>query len=195
LRFKFSLPAPKWSRFSYHTLLSRRGQRGAVRLLHFFCVDNVRLGRKLGIGTRLAAKVLREQAHNATSTGNAPSSVPSAKPGSEAARTPASAAPRRVVTRSAASSGSILRNAARGGRGFSLAFWKTFSAAGRALWHEVTGLFFALFALFFAQGLWRLRHAWRLGPEHRHFEINLVMTALFLYFSISAFVHARRAPH
>jgi hypothetical protein len=110
-------------------------------------------------------------------------------------RTPASAAPRQVAKRSAVASGGILRNAAQGGRGFGRAFWKTFSAAGRALWHEVTGLFFALFAIFFAQGLWRLRGAWRLGPEHRHFEIDLVMTVLFLYFSISAFVHSRRTPH
>jgi hypothetical protein len=155
-------------------------------------VDNVRLGRRLGIGTRLAARVLREQGrHAASSTGNAPT----AERGSETARTPASNPPHRVVARTAASSGSILRNAARGGRGFGHAFWKTFSAAGRALWHEVTGLFFALFALFFAQGLWRLRHAWRVGPEHGHFEINLAMTVLFLYFSISAFVHSRRKPH
>ena len=89
----------------------------------------------------------------------------------------------------------VIDKAARGGRGFGRAFWKPFSAAGRALWHEVTGLFFALFALFFAQGVWHQRHAWQLGPEHRHFEIDLAMAVLFLYFSVSAFVHSRRTPH
>jgi hypothetical protein len=100
-----------------------------------------------------------------------------------------------VSTRKTAPSGELVRKAAQGGRGFGRAFWKPFSAAGRALWHEVTGLFFALFALFFAQGLWHLRNDWRFGPEHRHFVIDLAMTVVFLYFSISAFVRSRRAPH
>lgn len=194
LRFKFSLPAPERSRFSYHTLVSTRGQCRTARLLHFFCVDKVRLGRRLGIGTRLAAKVLREQAHNVASAGNASSPAPAAQRHPEPARPRAEANPRPVETRSAVPSSQFVRKAAQGGRGFGRAFWKTFSAAGRALWHEVTGLFFALFALFFAQSLWRLRNAWRFGPEHRHFEIDLVMTVIFLYFSISAFVRSRRAP-
>jgi hypothetical protein len=113
----------------------------------------------------------------------------------QATPTAAPTQPRSGATRKVVSGGNFIRNAARGGRSFGRAFWKPFSAAGRALWHEVTGLFFALFALFFAQGLWRVRHAWRLGPEHRHFEIDLAMTVLFLYFSISAFVHSRRTPH
>ena len=103
--------------------------------------------------------------------------------------------PRPVTKRIALPSGNLVRKAAQGGRGFGRAFWKPFSAAGRALWYEVTGLFFSLFALFFAQGLWRQRDAWRFGPEHRHFEIDLVMTVVFLYFSISAFVRSRRTPH
>lgn len=157
-------------------------------------MDKVRLGRRLGIGTRLAAKVLREQVHNVASTRNAPSSVPPTEIRPEPAR-PVAAKPRGEVKRSAIPSSNMIRNAARGGRGFGRAFWKPFSAAGRALWHEVTGLFFALFALFFAQGLWRLRDAWRMGAEHQHFEIDLAMTVLFLYFSISAFVRSRRTPH
>jgi hypothetical protein len=108
---------------------------------------------------------------------------------------PRPVATRNTVPSSTAPSGNLVGKAAQGGRGFGRAFWKPISAAGRALWHEVTGLFFALFALFFAQGLWRLRHAWRFGPEHRHFEIDLVMTVVFLYFSISAFVRSRRTPH
>jgi hypothetical protein len=100
-----------------------------------------------------------------------------------------------VTTRSEAPSGDLVRKAAQGGRGFGRAFWKPFSAAGRALWYEVTGLFFALFALFFAQGLWRLRNDWRFGAEHRHFVIDLAMTVVFLYFSISAFIRSRRTPY
>ncbi|MHB1957956.1 MAG: hypothetical protein ACYCO5_02880 [Acidobacteriaceae bacterium] len=158
-------------------------------------MDKVRLGRRLGIGTRLAAKALREQARNVASAGSASSVDRAAQRRPEPVPPSAEPKPRPVTTRSAIPSGNLVRKAAQGGRGFGRAFWKPFSAAGRALWHEVTGLFFALFALFFAQGLWRLRHAWRSGQEHRHFEIDLAMTVLFVYFSISAFVRSRRTPH
>jgi hypothetical protein len=194
LAIQIQPPAPKWRRFSYHTLLSRRGQCRTARLLHFFCVDKVRLGRRLGIGTRLAAKALREQAQNLGSAGNSSSAAPATQRRPASAPPRAEAKPRSVTMRSVVPSGNLVRKAAQGGRGFGRAFWKPFSAAGRALWHEVTGLFFALFALFFGQSLWNLRDAWRFGPEHRHFVIDLVMTVLFLYFSISAFVRSRRPP-
>ena len=84
------------------------------------------------------------------------------------------------------------RSVARGSRGFGKGSWKPFMKAVHALWHEIAGLFFALFALFFGQGLWRVRHAWEGGPEHRHFEVYVVMTLLFAYFSFSSFVRSRR---
>jgi hypothetical protein len=158
-------------------------------------VDNVRLGRRLGIGTRLAAKVLRQQASNVASARNASSASPATRRGPDPAETKEKSKPQPVQARRVVPSRDIVRKATQGGRGFGRAFWKPFSAAGRALWHEVTGLFFALFALFFAQSVWRLRHDWRFGPEHRHFEIDLIMAVVFLYFSISAFVRSRRTPH
>ncbi|MHB8390034.1 MAG: hypothetical protein ACYDBH_10680 [Acidobacteriaceae bacterium] len=156
-------------------------------------MDNVRLGRRLGIGTRLAAKVLREQAAKATSTDGVRPSIPAEERRPEERRIPTPGAPSPAARRTPVPS-SVVRQAARGGRGFGRAFWGPFARAGRALWHEVTGVFFALFAVFFLQELWRLRDAWRSGPEHRHFEIDLVMAILFLYFSVSAFVHSRRTP-
>ena len=128
------------------------------------------------------------------SSGNGPSAAAATQRRASSAPARVELNPRRVIARSAIPSSNLVRKAAQGGRGFGRAFWKPFSAAGRALWHEVTGLFFALFALFFAQGLWRLRDAWKFGPEHRHFVIDLVMTVVFLYFSISAFVRSRRTP-
>ncbi|MDR5730147.1 MAG: hypothetical protein RB191_22270, partial [Terriglobia bacterium] len=133
-------------------------------------MDKVRLGRRLGIGTRLAAKVLREQAGKATSTVGARQPIPAEERRPEERRIPTPGAPRPAARRTPVPS-SVVRQAARGGRGFGRAFWGSFARAGRALWHEVTGVFFALFALFFLQGLWRLRGGWRSGPEHRHFEI------------------------
>jgi len=80
------------------------------------------------------------------------------------------------------------------GRQASQSFWKRLAHAGRMLWHEVTGVFFALFALFFAQGVWRARADWHQGAEHAHFELYLAMAALFAYFSVSSFVRSRCKP-
>lgn len=83
----------------------------------------------------------------------------------------------------------------QGGRRASKPFWKRLGHAGRMLWHEITGVFFALFALFFAQGMWRVHSAYRSGAEHEHFMLYLGMTVLFTYFSVSAFLASTRKPH
>ncbi|MEO6966187.1 MAG: hypothetical protein ABI076_09885 [Acidobacteriaceae bacterium] len=90
--------------------------------------------------------------------------------------------------------GDVARRAARGGRGFGRGFWSAFAHAGRALWYEVTGVFFTIFALFFVQGVWRLRESWQSGPDHQHFYIYLALAIVFIYFSVSAFVRAHRMP-
>jgi hypothetical protein len=154
------------------------GQRSSPGCYTFSVVEYVKLGRKLGRGTRFAAEVLRSQAQDAVVA--ARSKAPEA-----AAKGRVIAQQRRVVTRTVAS----------GSRGFGRGFWKPFAQAVRALWHEVTGVFFAIFALFFAQGLWRVRAAWHDGPEHRHFVVYLVVMVLFGYFSVSSFVSSRRTHH
>jgi hypothetical protein len=141
-------------------------------------VKYVNLGRKLGRGTRAAAKVLSGQAQNAAASAREKAPV-------IAAQARELAEHRHTVTRRVSS----------GTRGFHRGFWKPFTRAVRALWHEVTGLFFGIFALFFAEGLYRVRHAWKFGPEHRHFVVYSIMTVLFAYFSVSAFVSSRRSPH
>ena len=73
-------------------------------------------------------------------------------------------------------------------------FGKRLAHAGRTLWHEVMGVFFAFFALFFIQGMWRTRADYKVGPEHQHFFLYLGMTILFVYFSISSFVRSRKKP-
>ena len=60
------------------------------------------------------------------------------------------------------------------------------------LWLEITGLFFALFALFFAQNVMKLRFAYAHGPEHTHFVLYVLLMLLFCWFSISSFLKARR---
>ena len=137
-------------------------------------MEYVNLGRKLGRGTRLAAEALRSQTQDAVIAARS--------------KTPEVASKGRVV----AKQGQVVtRNVSSGTRGFTRGFWKPFSHAVRALWHEITGLFFGIFALFFAQGMWRVRHAWQSGPEHRHFVVYLFVMILFAYFSISSFVSSR----
>ncbi len=87
------------------------------------------------------------------------------------------------------------RGAIRGSRGFGRGFWKPFMRAVRALWHEVTGVFFAIFALFFAQSLWKVRSDWLTGPQHHRFLAYLIFLLVFGYFSIAAFVSSHRTQH
>lgn len=133
--------------------------------------------------------MLRDRAQNASanSKGNA-----AAKASSAESRPPVrriSQVDPRTATRN------VTRGVFRGSRGFGRGFWKPFTHAVRALWHEITGVFFAIFAIFFGQHMWRLRHSWKSGPEHSHFIIYFVITLVLVYFSISAFVSSRRSPH
>ena len=66
--------------------------------------------------------------------------------------------------------------------------------ASRALWHEVTGSFFALFALSFAAGTWHSRAlaVSAISAERHRFDAFCVLALLFAYFSVSSFLRARR---
>jgi len=70
-------------------------------------------------------------------------------------------------------------------------FLRPFGRIGGILWLQVTGFFFGLFALFFAQDLWRTRLSYA-GSQHQRFLIAAVLTVVFGYLSISAFWRARR---
>ncbi|HWF65751.1 MAG TPA: hypothetical protein VN670_00515 [Acidobacteriaceae bacterium] len=147
------------------------------------------LGRKLGIGTRVAAKMLRERAQNSSaSVSSARAAAPAAVQRKREKIPGSNAGPSRNIP-----SARVVRGVAAGGRGFSRGFWRAFSSAFRALWHQITGVFFALFAVFFAQNVWRLRFAWWSGPEHHYFVIYLIVALLFVYFSITAFVRGRHS--
>ena len=145
----------------------------------------VTLGRKLGRATRAAADHLQDRLQD----------PPAASPGqpsrTQAAQTPARAAlPPESAARAVASAATVARAGTRAGQ----SFWRRLAHVARMLWHEVTGIFFALFALFFAQGAWRVRADYKQGAEHQHFLLYTAMTALFVYFTVSAFVRSRK-PH
>jgi hypothetical protein len=123
-----------------------------------------RLGRKLGIGVRVASGMLRDRA---TQTAH-----------SMQQQAPAYAERARTVKRE--------------GKRFGQSIWGPFAHASGVLWLEVTGLFFGLFCLYFAQNTYKLRHAWRSGPDHLHFSIYFALTIVFAYFTFSSFYRAQR---
>ena len=83
-----------------------------------------------------------------------------------------------------------VKAAREGGRRFGQAVWGPFTRAGHVLWLEITGVFFVLFALFFASEAWKLRAT--VGVERRHFWAFVIFAIVFGYFGGSSFVRARR---
>lgn len=133
------------------------------------------LGRKLGIGIRVASRMLMDRA----AQGNPPS----------AARQVASASQQIPQAKVYAGRGKAV---ASGTRKFGEAVWKPFAHASGVLWLEVTGLFFAIFTLFFALNTYKLRYEWAVGPDHQRFLVYSAVTLVFAYFTFSSFYRAQK---
>jgi hypothetical protein len=131
-----------------------------------------RVGRTLGIGVRVASNMLRDRVERAAAHSRPDTS---SKP----------APPARQV-------GNQVASVKRGVKAFGQAVWTPFGHAGGVLWLEITGLFFALFTLFFVQSAYRVRGAWRAGPEHAHLVLYVVLGLGFAWFSVSSFLRAYR---
>jgi hypothetical protein len=123
-----------------------------------------RLGRKLGVGVRVASGMLRDRASQTAYS----------------------------VQQQAPVYADRARAAKREGKRFGQSIWGPFAHAGSVLWLEVTGFFFGLFSLYFAQNAFKLRHQWQSGPQHLRFAVYCAITVVFLYFTVSSFYSARR---
>ncbi len=132
-----------------------------------------KLGRALGIGVRLASQRI----------------LPAAPPAPTAAERQAATA-RRV--RRGEALGHKARRTREGGKRLGRAVWNPFATATGTLWYEITGMFFALFALFFGQHMWSMHTGWRSGPQHRDFLLYAMLSLLFAWFAISSFRRARK---
>ena len=139
-----------------------------------------KVGRTLGIGVRVASNMLRERVERAAAAHSAPVEAGNGR-ATASARPPASI-----------KIDSKVASAKRGVKAFGRAFLGPFTHAGSILWLEITGLFFALFALFFVQSAYRVRAAWRQGPEHSHLLLYVALAAGFAWFSVSSFIRAYR---
>ena len=137
-----------------------------------------RVGRKLGVGVRVASGMLRDRANQTAET---------------VRRTVHEDAPVYAQQGQTAVTGvkTVIASAKTGTKRFGEAVWGPFVHAGGVLWLEITGLFFALFGVFFAQGVYRLRADWRSGPNHERLLAYAAVALVFLYFSATSFYRAR----
>jgi hypothetical protein len=134
-----------------------------------------RFGRRLGIGVRIASRMVKERAAQPASA-NAQAAVP---------RPAVPQRPSRNLAEPA-------RRVGVGTRRFGQAFFGPFARVSRSLLLELTGLLFALFALFFAQNAWRTRASALRGADHAHFLLYSIIGMVFVYFSLSSFFKANR---
>lgn len=84
------------------------------------------------------------------------------------------------------------RGVGAGARRFGQALWGPFAHVSSVLWSEVTGVFFGLFAVYFAQGIFRYRADHASGVNHQKFVLDVILTIVFGYFAVSSFYIARR---
>jgi hypothetical protein len=153
-------------------------------------MDSVRFGRALGVGARVAAKTVVSAMDAATAPNPSAKAAPPEKAegagvglGQQASRTATQA----MRTGEGLKEGKKRFGTAMGGRVGRLSM---------ALWLEVTGVFFGIFAVFAAGGAWRMRWALHETSEnhdaHVRFVASLVMAVVFGYFCMSSFVKANR---
>ncbi len=145
-------------------------------------------GKKLGIGLRLAARAVQQRAAEAT----AASSVP---PGDAGAHPSSRLPPAYTATSAAqavAKAPQLAKGVVRGTRRFGEAILGPITHTGGVLWLEITGLFFGLFAAFFAQNAYKFRHDYAGGPEHAHFLVYGALAIVFAWFTLFNFYKARQ---
>lgn len=153
-------------------------------------MDRVRFGRALGYGARHAAKTLM-QAADAAST-----PAPARPAGAAGAGKPVqSSLPAQVVRgadRVVQTQQTVVAATKHAGR-LGRSVWTPLARFSSVVWLQVTGLFFALIAMFMAQGAWKERGAMKLplgSHEAVKFYALAAAFAVFAYFTISNFVRA-----
>ncbi len=138
-------------------------------------MDRVRFGRALGGGAREVAKALINAADAAASP------KPQAKRVGETVR--------RTVEQANASTVEVRRS----GKRFGKAVWRPIVKQSGVLWLEFTGVFFGLFAVTAAAGIWKHRtDLLGSGAPRERAWFTVAMLVVFGYFTISSFVRAHR---
>jgi hypothetical protein len=147
-------------------------------------MDRVRFGRALGTGARAAAKSMLSAAEAAA--------APSPSASTPASRPAVKAPDRPIASRMQIPDPKVVKSQVHN---LKRSVWSPFAKFSTVLWLEVTGLFFAIFALITGEQVWKWRAAARLPPSAPGAQRLYVYAALFMlfgYFTISSFVRARR---
>jgi hypothetical protein len=137
------------------------------------------VGRYLGVGLRVAGRMAGQRLNAATSSSAPPVTVAGVGGPNTATAS---------VSQAARKTGIAAANVGRGMGGFI----KPFRRVGGIVFLEVTGAFFLLFVILFGNWAWKLHAEYAHGPEHSKFLVYVVLTAVFLYLSVSSFWRARR---
>jgi hypothetical protein len=166
-------------------------------------MDSVRFGRALGVGARVAAKTLATAVDAATSPN--PSAAGGVKQGTEAApaadssQAAGKAESSRVRQQAAKTTAQVRQTSAglkEGSKRFRESVGGPLARLSVALWLELTGVFFGIFAVFAAGGAWKLRGALHEAganhTAHGRFLAAVLMAVVFSYFCVSSFVRANR---
>ena len=154
-------------------------------------MDRVRFGRALGYGARHAAKTLMKAA-DAASTPSPTRAGAAREPAAQSRPAARATSQARVAERVVQTQRTVAETKKHAGR-LGRSVWTPVARFSSVVWLQVTGLFFALIAMFLAQGAWKERAAWHL-PLTSHaatkFYVLVVAFAAFAYFSVSNFVRA-----
>ncbi len=147
-------------------------------------VDYEGTGRKLGVGMKVLGRMAKQRLDKLDEPAKPATVPPNPRP-----PVPRAAAPPVAVPPVAARKAKAVRE---GGRRFGHAVWGPFTKAGHVLWLEITGLFFALFGIYFFTEAWKRRADWQAGSEHTHLLVYAAVTLVFGYFCVTSFVRARK---
>jgi len=142
-----------------------------------------KIGRVLGIGVRVAGRVVGQRI---SAAGAAAPGRPQVEAGAPVQGTSV------VSAQAAAQAGRAVAQAGRGVAQGLGGLLRPFRRVGGILWLEIVGVFFLLPVLAFAPTVWRSRASWSSGPDHRTFLASAVVVAVFLYLGLSSFWRARR---
>lgn len=162
-------------------------------------MDKVRLGRILGKGARHAARTAWDAIDAATAPDPNASTKTAGQPVTASTPRPVVAPPvrssanptqpnRDAVVSAVAQAVNVAQTIDRSKKQMKQAAMAPIKRVGRALWLEVTGSFFLIFALGFAFNAWRVRTLH--GPQTVAFFC--AMCVLFLYFAATSFMKARK---
>ena len=162
-------------------------------------MDSVRFGRALGIGARAAARTLVTAVDAATTPNPSGSAGTPGSAGGPAKDTKAGTAGVRMGQATARTTSQVRQTGKglkQGSKRFGEAVWGPFVKLSGVLWLELTGVFFGIFAVFAAGGVWKMRGEWWQTAANHDARTRLIaaaaMAVLFGYFCVSSFVKAGR---